>query len=101
MEYFAPRGKAKTAGLHKTQEIGVFSNKEVEDLLKGLMLAFENSSSEHYGVKKAKTSITTTKSADGKLELSLGLGVFKIFDAEGNLKGEVTQGIEIEIERTK
>jgi len=75
------------------------SNKEVEKLLKGLMLAFENSSTDNYGVKRAKTTLTVTKTSDGKLELGLGLGPFKVVDAEGMLRGEATQGIEIEIER--
>ena len=84
--------------LEKPEKADV-SNKEIEKLLKGLMLAFENSATGNYGVKKAKTSLTVTKSADGKLEVSLGLGIFKLLDAEGKLKGEVSQGIEIEIER--
>jgi hypothetical protein len=74
-------------------------NKEVEKLLKGLMLAFENSSTDNYGVKRAKTTLTVTKTGDGKLELGLGLGPFKVVDVEGKLSGEATQGIEIEIER--
>jgi CRISPR/Cas system type I-B associated protein Csh2 (Cas7 group RAMP superfamily) len=93
--------KARVSALLAPSETGVFSSKEVESLLKGLMTAFENSSSAHYGVKKAKTSITMTRTAQGKLELSLGVSVFKVLDAEGNLKGEVMQGIEIEIERTQ
>lgn len=75
------------------------SNKEIENLLKGLIQAFENSASSNYGVKKAKTTITVTKSADGKLGLSIGLGILKLLDAQGNVKGEWSQGIEIEIER--
>lgn len=75
------------------------SNKEVEKLLKGLILAFENSSTDNYGVKRAKTTLTVTKTGDGKLELGLGLGPFKVVDVEGKLSGEATQGIEIEIER--
>lgn len=77
------------------------SNKEIETLLKGLLIAFENASTKHYCVKKAKTSIVTTKNAEGKLEISLGMNIFKIFDARGNVKGERTEGIEIEIERTE
>jgi hypothetical protein len=75
------------------------SNKEIEGLLKGLLLAFERASTDHYSVKKAKTSIVTTRNAEGKLEISLGLNIFKLFDAQGNVKGERTEGIEIEIER--
>jgi len=75
------------------------SNKDVEKLLRGLVQAFENSSSDHYGVKRAKTTLTVTKSADGKLELGVGLGILKLVDAQGNVKGEWSTGIEIEIER--
>jgi hypothetical protein len=84
--------------LEKTEKADI-SNKEIEKLLKGLMLAFEQSESLSYGVKRAKTTLTVTKTGEGKLELSLGAGILKIFDAEGKLTGEVRQGIEIEIER--
>lgn len=75
------------------------SNKEIENLLKGLLRAFENSSTEHYVVRKAKTSIITTRTGEGKLEVSLGFNIFKLFDADGKVTGERKEGIEIEIER--
>jgi len=74
-------------------------NREVQRLLSGLLNAFEKSSTRHYVVQRAKTSIVTTKNAEGELGISLGLGIFKFFDATGNVKGEWTEGIEIEIER--
>jgi len=96
-----PSGRApKAAPVRYPQfEVKEVSNKEVKDLLKGLLLAFENSSTDHYFVKKARTSMMTTKNAEGKLEVSLGLGVFKLFDADGKVTGETKEGIEIEIER--
>ena len=63
------------------------------------MFAFEKSSTPQYSVKKAKTSIITTKTAGGELGVSLGLNIFKIFDAKGKITGERKEGIEIEIER--
>jgi hypothetical protein len=75
------------------------SNKEIEKTLKGLMLAFEKSCTANYGVKRAKTNLTVTKTGEGKAELSLGLGIIKLFDAQGKVTGEIKQGIEIEIER--
>jgi hypothetical protein len=92
------RSKAVQAFLTKPEKKDV-SNKEIENLLNGLIQAFENSTSPNYGVKRAKTRISVTKSADGKLELGVGLGILKLVDAQGNLKGEWSQGIEIEIER--
>jgi len=95
-EYFVRMtGPTGPAGPIETTEL---SNKEIEKHLKGLMLAFENSSTPHYLVKKAKTSMVLTKNAEGKLQVSLGLGVFKLFDANGNVTSETRQGIEIEIE---
>jgi hypothetical protein len=67
----------------------------------GLLNAFEKSSTTHYCVKRAKTSIVVTKNAEGKIGISLGLNVFKLFDASGVVKGEKTEGVEIEIERTE
>ena len=49
------------------------TNKEVEELLKPLLVAFENTSSEHYHVQRAKASIVLTKGAKGEGRLSLGI----------------------------
>jgi len=75
------------------------TNKEIEKQLKGLMLAFEKSSTDHYAVKKAKTTLTVTKTGEGKGDLTLGLGIIKLVDLQGKLVGEIKRGIEIEIER--
>jgi len=93
------KGKKTSGALAPTEVTKVFESEEVETLLTGLLKAFEDSATTHYNVKRAKTSITTVKGGGGKIELGLGVSVFKVFDIEGNLKGEVTQGIEIEIER--
>lgn len=93
-------GRAQRFALRPPETTDV-SNKEVEELLRGLLLAFEKASTPHYSVKKAKTSIVTTRNAEGKLAISLGMNIFKIFDASGNVKGERTEGIEIEIERVE
>jgi len=74
-------------------------NKDVERLLNEFMLAFENSKTENYGVKSAKATLIVKKSADGKVEVSLGSGILKLFGAQGEVKGEYSQGIEILIER--
>jgi hypothetical protein len=71
------------------------TNREIEQQLKGLMSTFENSASPSYAVESAKTTLTVTKSGEGKAELSLGLGIIKLFDAKGKVKGEIKQGIEI------
>jgi hypothetical protein len=92
------RGRAHRLTLRPPETTDV-TNKDVEGLLKGLLLAFEKATTQHYCVKKAKTSIVTTRNAEGKLGISLGMNIFKIFDASGNVKGERTEGIEIEIER--
>jgi len=65
------------------------------------MESFESSSSKHYRVKRAKTWITTTKTANGELEVGIGIGPIRFFDASGKLQSEVVQGIEIEIERNE
>lgn len=83
----------------RLEKVDVTTNKKVEKLLKGLMLAFEKSSTANYGVKRAKTNLTVTKTGEGKAELSLGLGVIKLFDAHGKVTAEIKEGIEIEIER--
>ena len=91
-------GSTGPAGSRETAEA---SNTEVEGLLKGLLLAFENAGTDNYHIQRAKTSITTTRNTEGKLELSLGMSIFKLFDAGGNVKQETREGIEIEIERIK
>ena len=93
-----PKMDRQRSQLEKREKVDV-TNKQVQKLLTGLMLAFEKSSSPHYGVKRAKTTLTVTKSGEGKAELSLGLGIIKLFDAQGKVTGEIIQGIEIEIER--
>ena len=98
LSYTLPKAGRQRTQLERREKVDV-TNKEVENLLTGLMLAFEKSSSQHYGVKRAKTTLTVTKTGEGKAELSLGLGIIKLFDAEGKVTGEVVQGIEIEIER--
>jgi hypothetical protein len=85
-----PAGQIETIQVPKTK---------IESVLHDLMLAFENSATTRYGVKKARTSVTVTKTAEGQLEFGIGLGPFKLAGAEGALKGEVSQVFEIEIER--
>ena len=66
-----------------------------------MLLAFERVTTRHYCVRRAKTSLFSTRTKEGKAELSLGVGILKLFDAGGKLTGEVRQGIEIEIERMR
>lgn len=89
-------GPTGSAGAIEPAEV---SNKDIEEGLKGLLVAFERSGTEHYQVQRAKTSIITTKNAEGKLGISFGLGIFKVLDAGGKVVGEKKEGIEIEIER--
>lgn len=96
-----PSGRRTTQYLQIPQVEKEVTNRELEQLLKGLLNAFEKSSTPHYFVKRAKTSIVVTKNAEGKIGVSLGLNVFKFLDASGNIKGEKTEGVEIEIERTE
>ena len=98
-DFYTARGKERRPLTFLEPQTSEVSNKDIEGLLKGLLVTFENATTRHYCVKKAKTSIVTTKNAEGKLGVSLGMNVFKIFDATGAVKGERTEGIEIEIER--
>jgi hypothetical protein len=81
------------------QQLLFVSKSKIEDSLNSLMDSFEKSSTKHYAVKRAKTWITTTKAANGELDVGIGVGPFRVFDANGKLRSESVQGIEIEIER--
>jgi hypothetical protein len=74
------------------------TNKEIEELLKPLLVAFENTSTyvNHYHVQRAKASIIITASGGAKGRLSWGF-----LDLGGEGRYEKTRGIEIEIERIK
>ncbi|MCJ7506164.1 hypothetical protein MUP05_06825 [Candidatus Bathyarchaeota archaeon] len=89
-------GPTGPAGANETLE---GTNKDIERLLKGLLLAFENVGTPHYRVQRAKTSIITTKDAQGNLKFSLGFGIFKPLEGGGDVKAGRSEGIEIEIER--
>jgi hypothetical protein len=72
------------------------TNKDIEEQLKPLLVAFENTSTEHYHVQRAKVSVIIAGSAGAKGRLSLGF-----LDLGGEGKYEKTRGLEIEIERIK
>jgi hypothetical protein len=72
---------------------------KIEGQLRTLMESFESSTTDHYAVKRAKTWVTTTRTTDGELQVGIGLGPLRVFDANGKLQSESVQGIEIEIER--
>jgi hypothetical protein len=72
------------------------TNKDIEEQLNPLLVAFENTKSEHYRVQRAKVSVIIAGSAGAKGRLSLGF-----LDLGGEGKYEKTRGLEIEIERIK
>lgn len=90
---FQVTGSTGPSGPIETVQV---TNKDIEEQLNPLLVAFENTKSEHYRVQRAKVSVSIVGSAGGKARLSL---VFLDLGGEGKL--EKTRGLEIEIERIK